>query len=1426
MSSDQNDREERLSVVLLACLEAIDEGRKPDCQELLARYPEFAGELARFLDDQRQVEQYTSPLRDVVQATPPPRGRAAAVAGLAARAELGDFRIVREVGRGGMGVVYEAQQLSLTRRVALKVLPVAAALDERRLQRFKNEAQAAAGLHHQNIVPVYFVGCAGDVHYYAMQFIDGHSLAAHLRELRREAGLLKSPEPAPSTETLPWASLSTDRSGRGRDYYRRVAQLMVQAALALEHAHERGVIHRDVKPSNLLLDGRGNLWVTDFGLAHLQHAEASLTQTGDLVGTLRYMSPEQALGQHVRMDHRTDVYSLGATLYELLTLRPAFTASDQQELLRQVALEEPTRPRRLARDIPVDLETVVLKAMEKTPHNRYANAGELAEDLRCCLEDRPIRARRPGVVRRLVKWARRHRPMVAAVAVVLVLAALLGGSTALWWTQQRAVAASKAREALAEATRLQDEHRWPEALSAIDRAKGALAGVGASRDLQQQVERLDKDLELIRRLEEARLRYTALKDGHYDWEGANAAYADAFAWYGLDVEDLDPHEAGQGMESRALRVQVAAALDDWAFLRRRQGVKGWKQLVAVSRALDPDPLRNGLRDVLEGKGGRSLKELAASAPSQTLPVATAGLLGRLCEKTDAAEGVLVILRQVQRRHPTDFWLNIELAECSGQAQPPLVDEAVRYSTVAVTLRPQSPGARLSLGFWLRKKGQQDEAIAEFREVIRLYKDFALAHNLLGLALYDKGKLDEAMAEFRHAIRLKTDFPPAHNNLGNALSDKGKVDEAIAEYRQALRLNRDYAEAHNGLGNALRATGKLDEAMAEFRHAIRINKDYAEAHNGLAAVLLEKDNVDEAIAQFQQATRLKKDYAQAHHNLGVALHGKGKLDEAIVEHRAAIRLKKDFADAHYNLGVTLGCKGNWEEAIVAYRQAILLNNDFAPAHTNLGVALHVKGKLDEAIAEFRTAIRLNKDLAEAHNNLGSVLRDKGNLDEAIVEYRTAIRLKTDFAKAHHNLGVALKGKGKLDEAIAAYRQAIRIDREFATAHNNLGAALFAKGKVDEAIAEYRTAIRLKKDYAQAHHNLGVALHGKGKLDEAIVAHRTAVRLKKNFADAHNNLGNALAANGKLDEAIAEYRTAIRLNKDLAHPHNNLGNALAAKGKLDEAIAAFRQAIRLKKDYPEAHDNLGIALHGKGKLDEAIAAFRHAIRSNTDYPNAHCNLGFALRQKGQFAESLRHLRRGHELGSRRPQWPHPSQQWARQAEVLVKLDARLQAILRGQQKPAGAAERIDLAAVCALKALPAAGTRFYQQAFREKPQLAHDLRRQYRYNAACAAVLAAAGQGKDTGALSNQERLGLRRQALTWLRADLAAWRRLLDKDPPRARSVVAQTLRHWQGDTDFTSVRGEAVLVHLPEEERQAWARLWADIAQTLAQTHGQARSAQ
>jgi WD40 repeat protein/serine/threonine protein kinase len=426
----------QLVQVLDEYLVALEQGRAPPRHEFLAQHPELADDLRECLASLEFIRKAAVAAPPVPATLPPAEPQ---------NGVLGDFRIVREVGRGGMGVVYEAEQISLGRGVALKVLPFAATLDPRQLQRFKNEAQAAAQLHHSHIVPVYAVGVERGVHYYAMQFIDGRTLAALIREQRQLAGLDAPAEAAAETVVPARTTPSKGSSGRGAAYFRTAALLGAEAAEALDYAHQMGVVHRDIKPANLLLDTRGHLWIADFGLAQVQ-SNVSLTRTGEMVGTLRYMSPEQALGGR-GVDARADVYSLGATLYELLTLQPAFPGEDRQELLRHIVETEPPLPRRVDRTVPAELETVLLKALAKNPDERYASARELADDLRRFLDDKPVQARRPTAWQKFRKWTWRHRAgvfVVSGALFVLLMLTVAGLAVALAWVSHERGLARKA----------------------------------------------------------------------------------------------------------------------------------------------------------------------------------------------------------------------------------------------------------------------------------------------------------------------------------------------------------------------------------------------------------------------------------------------------------------------------------------------------------------------------------------------------------------------------------------------------------------------------------------------------------------------------------------------------------------------------------------------------------------------------------------------------------------------------------------------------------------------------------------------------------------------------------------------------------------------------------------------------------------------
>jgi eukaryotic-like serine/threonine-protein kinase len=497
-------------------VEAFRQGKRPSVEEFARRYPEHTEQIREMLPALVLTEQTRS------APDAPGQGRqATASAGAVPLQHLGDYQILREVGRGGMGVVYEAQQLSLGRHVAIKVLPPHALLDPRHLARFQREARSAARLHHTNIVPVFGVGEQDGLHYFVMQFIQGLPLDLvldELRHLRRPRGqqaptggdapgrsvtvtqdvsavavarglltgefrqpeqtntrtnapgeaspvasapgdprLSSSVRAASSSATihLPGQTEGSTLSESGSQYWQSVARIGMQVADALAYAASQGVLHRDIKPSNLLLDETGNVWVTDFGLAKAASDSDDLTHTGDVVGTLRYMAPERFNGQG---DLRSDVYSLGLTLYELQVLRPAFDEADRNKLVRQVMHDEPVRPRKLNPGVPRDLETVVLKAIARDPGHRYQTPAEMAADLKRFVEDRPVRARRASGAERLWRWCRRN-PLPAGLLAAILLVFLTGFAGVVWQWRLAAMARDDATKREGEAVAARNETR-------------------------------------------------------------------------------------------------------------------------------------------------------------------------------------------------------------------------------------------------------------------------------------------------------------------------------------------------------------------------------------------------------------------------------------------------------------------------------------------------------------------------------------------------------------------------------------------------------------------------------------------------------------------------------------------------------------------------------------------------------------------------------------------------------------------------------------------------------------------------------------------------------------------------------------------------------------------------------------------------------
>ncbi len=721
---------------------------------------------------------------------------------------LGDFELERELGRGGMGVVYSATQISLRRRVALKILPFVAVLDPRQVARFRNEAQAAASLVHPNIVTVFSVGCERGVHYYSMQLVEGDSLERFI-EQAREAG--RGILPAGDQSDTGRDGESTQVSIRSSRHIRRVIEMGAQVALALDHAHQQGIVHRDIKPSNLLLDETGKTRVTDFGLARLPGV-SNLTSQGERLGTTRYMSPEQATGRNQEVDYRTDIYSLGATLYELLTLQPAFDAPTREQLLAAIGTGVLVPPRKLNPGLPVELETVLLKAMAHAPADRYASGRDFADDLLRCWEGKPVVARRQTVLDRMFRFALARKRLVAGIAAGLVTVAVVAITLAGVFSRQH----QREREAAAQARFfLRQAHRVADQL-------GGLLVDGAEREVRAGPLR-------------AQLLGEAI--GYYEdfveYAGTNPALQldQALAWSSLAslherAEDnqksmhclkraiaLLPRVGVSSEELATAGLELAACLNRIGLLHRRTGhpaqaKASFDDALACYVQLDLTTRTQPDAVVLNAMIRANLAETVASTGDSGEAVKLYDqAIGELEASKSAGEG---------RTRPDEYWqvlgnrigvlldsdpgraeseLRRCLAEpgCGDVGDPPGAWQADLRNNLAILLsrRNELPAASeqadAAAGFW-REQAQlapQNLVVAE-----RL----ATVENTRGEIAW-RDRRDQAAAEafqqaeslMRRVIEARDDCPESLNRLAGALHNRSLVAWRSGDESLAIRL---------------------------------------------------------------------------------------------------------------------------------------------------------------------------------------------------------------------------------------------------------------------------------------------------------------------------------------------------------------------------------------------------------------------------------------------------------------------------------------------------------------------------------------------------------------------------------------------------------------------------------------------------------------
>jgi len=1131
--------DDELAQVLDDYLAEVEAGRPVDVEAWVGLHPVIADRLRACLKGLHLVEEVAGAIGPVGT------GKAATGAG----PQLGDFQILRTLGRGGMGVVFEAVQHSLGRHVALKVLPFGAAFDPRHLARFRVESQAAAQLHHTHIVPVYSVGCERGVHYYAMQLIDGSTLAEIIANLRqtqslehrptasasgaapagtdqardrgREAGSPDgSPGPGSDGHARGWTALSS-MSTRTGAYFREIARLGLHAAEALEHAHQNGVLHRDVKPSNLMVDSRGHLWVTDFGLARFQ-GEGSLTQTGDLLGTLRYMSPEQSLANSSVVDQRTDVYSLGATLYELLTLQPAFEGSDRQELLRRIAREEPRRPRGLNPVIPADLETIVLKAMAKEPVSRYATAAALAEDLRRFLEDQPILARRPGPIERLARLARRHVRVVMAVLPLLVVMVIgLTCGIVLVLAEQAEILSKQAeiqsKKDEVERSRAEVKRQRDDARRAVDDMYTDVAESWLSR--QTNLQPLQRDFLLK-----------------------------ALAYYERAARENDADPAIRLQRGlAALRVGVIQRtlgkleLAEAAF-RQTQAILGEEGNSDEQNSQTLDALARsyvGLADVLSSlnKSAESQKavnraveftqrfiekspESPVSLPTLTYHHEQLGELLRFLGRTKEAEAAYrkaielgnAIANPNRMTRAVSTSSLAQVLEQTGrlaEAQQ-LHRRAVELHEALVTQDPGMPLYRQGLARTLsglanllsKQKGQEPETERVIRRAMAVYDrlatdapDVPVYRRELGITLLDLGKLLDTLGRLSEAEDVLRRPPPIFEALVAESPNVPILREKLAvSLSELANVQRQAGETKIAISNARKAQAIYDALQAENP---QIWRNIAKNLGYLAELLTTTESHKEAEPLCRRALAIAEKLA--------------------AEHPADVEVRSDLATYLHQVAYQCFRTAKTQEADRTYRQALALSEklvrespersqdwlNLAHVAANFGGFCFQNNRMEECERVTRRGLEAYEHLITENFRRAEMLRGAamclGNLAVAQIaanrekegeySYRRALELldslpakvsgqleaRINRGNIQRNLAAQLVRTARKGEAESLLRQAEKVqaalaaefpDRDgyrgaLALTRSHLGAILADRGQTSEARTLLTQAVELQQ-----------------------------------------------------------------------------------------------------------------------------------------------------------------------------------------------------------------------------------------------------------------------------------------------------------------------------------------------------------------------------
>jgi serine/threonine-protein kinase len=902
---------------------------------------------------------------------------------------LGGYELGEEIARGGMGIVLRGRDVNLGRSVAVKVLREDLARDPSVVYRFVEEAQIAGQLQHPGIVPIYELGWTPDERpFFAMKLVRGDTLAELF-----------------------------ERRGDPHRERRRLIEVFLAVCRAVAYAHSRGVVHRDLKPSNVMVGAFGEVQVLDWGLAKVRRPRepawepasepasaagtawlhtvrtgpeaSSLSQAGAILGTPRYMAPEQARGDVESIDERSDVFSLGAILCELLTGQPPFEKVSGGSLLAGVEAGIAQGLRRLsASDAEEDLVALARDCLAPDPAGRPADAGVVAERVGAHLDgleqlarELAIEAARARVKAAEARRARRLRASLAATVVLAVALGALGWGIAERRERQRverssALARASAQETLALVERARaadaaDLAAWNAAHAALAEAEAVVRGASVDDATREEIERLgpilaqgraaaeqaavarERDRRMLALLVEAALPPGDGLSSGDEHELRIQALDAAFRQYGVDV--LGGDAVTRELADSAIALDLALALDGWIYADLLGGTGRAEHLLALASALDPDPARCELRArlVRGGNTADGIEELARRLLDQDAPPSTLVLAAVVQRRAGDAQGSLATLRAAAARHPGDLAIQLDLARVLSTPGAGPVPEALEHYRAALALRPDSISVTRGLGRFLCELGRPDEGVEILAGAVLRWPEHARLRSDLGTALSRAGREDEARRCFEEALALDPDLPVANLNLALALEAEGDDQRVIALLERAAAGDPDVHRIWSQLGQAYVKTDAREQALDALTRAIELAPDDAQAINNRGYVLRLLGRPAEALRDFERAVVLDPTYVRAWGHLTSLRRARGELDaaSAALEHLRAL-----MPVDHYDQNGLAWALATWPDAAlrdparaVALAEAAVAAEPAQGAYWNtLGVARYRAGDFDGAI----------------------------------------------------------------------------------------------------------------------------------------------------------------------------------------------------------------------------------------------------------------------------------------------------------------------------------------------------------------------------------------------------------------------------------------------------------------------------------------------